>query len=272
MDTRTLRLGGRFTHESDVSAPALVLIEPRDPSISVLESAWSTDPHFPLRQFTDVFGNEGQRLVIPAGRSVFEYSATVLVDDELDPADPSAPQISPDELPDEALSFLWPSRYCQSDLLMGDAWRLFGTKPPDYQRVVDISDYVHGHVAYRVGSTTPDWTALDAFTHGYGVCRDLAHLFVTFCRALNIPARYISGYLPDMDVVPLPTPMDFHAWAQVWLGDRWWTFDPRHNERRKGHVVIAHGRDAADVAMITSFGQPNLTRMVVTCEEAPEHV
>ena len=131
--------------------------------------------------------------------------------------------------------------------------RLAGTTPSA------ISSAFIRSITTRSGSSSTGswWTAKDSFDNGFGVCRDFAHLMVTLCRAISIPARYCSGYLPDMDVVPLPTPMDFHAWAQVWLGDRWWTFDPRHNERRKGHVVIAHGRDAADVAMITSFGQPN---------------
>ena len=133
-----------------------------------------------------------------------------------------------------------------------------------------ICDHVHQHVTFQYGSTTATSTAADVNVTRLGVCRDFAHLAISFCRALNIPARYTFGYLPDMDVPPDPAPMDFAAWMEVWLGDRWWTFDPRNNDRRKGRVVIARGRDAADVAVATTFGGPVLESMIVDSAEVPD--
>lgn len=264
---RTLRLGARFTHVSSVPVHAIVHVEHTDPNVQTLETSWQTTPFMPMTGHRDLVGNLGHRMMLPAGESVFEYAATVLVPDELDAQDPSVRQASPAGIPDETLPYLLPSRYCQSDLLSNDAWRLFGSAEPTLQRVIDVQDWVWNNLEYRTGSTGPDWTALDAFTERYGICRDFAHTMVALCRALNLPARYVAGYLPDMDVPPLPIAMDFHAWCEVYLGDRWWTFDPRHNERRKGHVVISRGRDAADCALVTSFGSPWLKRMIVTCEE-----
>lgn len=270
MSTRTLRIGGRFTHVANVEIPTLVMIEHTDAGVETLESSWSTDPTMQLTSYRDLYGNLGQRLILPAGESVFEYSALVRFPDELDAEDLSASQTPIEELPAEVLPFLLPSRYCQSDVLSRDAWQLFGQKTPGFQRVLDVQDWVWNHIKYTTGSTMSWWTAVDAFNNGYGICRDFAHTMVALCRALNLPARYISGYLPDMDVEPLPTEMDFHAWCQVYVGDRWWTFDPRHNERRKGHVVISRGRDAADCALVTTFGGPWLKRMIVTADEVVE--
>ena len=140
---------------------------------------------------------------------------------------------------------------------------------PGYGRVQAICAHVHGHLAFQYGSSTALSTAADVNAAGRGVCRDFTHLAISFCRALNIPARYIFGYLPDLDVPPDPAPMDFAAWMEVWLGDRWWTFDPRNNIRRKGRIVIGRGRDASDVAMATTFGGPLLEAMVVQAEEEP---
>lgn len=270
MSTRTLRIGGRFTHVANVEVPTLVMIEHTDAGVETLESSWSTDPTMQLTSYRDLYGNLGQRLILPAGESVFEYSALVRFPDELDAEDLSASQTPIEELPAEVLPFLLPSRYCQSDVLSRDAWQLFGQKTPGFQRVLDVQDWVWNHIKYTTGSTMSWWTAVDAFNNGYGICRDFAHTMLALCRALNLPARYISGYLPDMDVEPLPTEMDFHAWCQVYVGDRWWTFDPRHNERRKGHVVISRGRDAADCALVTTFGGPWLKRMIVTADEVVE--
>ena len=270
MNTRTLALGARFTHQAEWPTPAFALIEaPDQDGITLSDRAWSTSgADMALAGWTDLYGNRGQKLTLPAGESVYEWTATAVVPDAVDEQDPTAEQLAPQDLPDETLSYLWPSRYCQSDLLSADAWRLFGGGPRTLQRALDVSDWVHSHVEYRTGSTTSTWSAVDTFTHGYGICRDLSHTFVTLCRALNIPARYVSGYLPDMDIDdPYPTPMVFHAWSEVYFGDRWWTIDARHNVPRKGHVKIGHGRDAADVALVTTFGNPRLTRMVVTCHE-----
>ena len=160
-----------------------------------------------------------------------------------------------------------PSRYCLSDVLADEAWTRFGGLTPGYGRVQAICDYVHNHLTFQYGSSTPLSTAADVNLAGCGVCRDFTHLAISFCRALNIPARYVFGYLPDLDVPLDPNPMDFAAWMEVWLGDRWWTFDPRNNIRRKGRIVIGRGRDALDVAMATTYGGPLLESMVVQAEE-----
>jgi transglutaminase-like putative cysteine protease len=140
---------------------------------------------------------------------------------------------------------------------------------PGYRRVQAICDHVNKHLRFRYGSTTAQSTAVDVNTSGFGVCRDFTHLAISFCRSLNIPARYVFGYLPFMDVAPTAEPMDFAAWMEVWLDGRWWTFDPRNNHRRKGRVVIGRGRDASDVAMATTFGAPVLEAMTVQAEEVP---
>jgi transglutaminase-like putative cysteine protease len=161
-----------------------------------------------------------------------------------------------------------PSRYCLPDVLGDEAWSRFGDLTPGYRRVQAICDYVHNHLTFQYGSSTALSSAADVNRTRMGVCRDFTHLAVSFCRALNIPVRYVFGYLPDLDVPPDPAPMDFAAWMEVWLGDRWWTFDPRNNSRRKGRIVIGRGRDASDVAMATTFGGPLLESMVVQAEEA----
>jgi transglutaminase-like putative cysteine protease len=154
--------------------------------------------------------------------------------------------------------------------MLGDeAWSRFGGMSPGYSRVRAICDHVHDHLTFSYGSSGPWSTAVDVNTSGFGVCRDFTHLAISFCRALNIPARYVFGYLPAMDVPPDPAPMDFAAWMEVWLGDRWWTFDPRNNRRRKGRILIGRGRDASDVAMVTTFGGPLLDSMSVHAAEEP---
>jgi transglutaminase-like putative cysteine protease len=207
--------------------------------------------------------------VLPAGRSSFGYDAVVACPDATEDADEEAPEWAPDALPDGTLVYLLPSRYCLPDLLGDEAWSRFGGLAPGYRRVQAICDYVHNYLIFQYGSTTAQSTAADVNTAGRGVCRDFTHLAISFCRALNIPARYVFGYLPDLDVVPDPAPMDFAAWMEVWLGQRWWTFDPRNNVRRKGRIVIGRGRDASDVAMATTFGAPYLETMVVHAEEEP---
>ena len=263
---RTMRIGCEFNHVAQSAVPASFLVRPAVDT-AMLRELWTTDPVIETARYTDLYGNEIRRVLLPPGQSLVSYYAVVEVPDELDAADPSAPINSPEDLPDDTLVFTLPSRYCQSDMLSGSAWDLFGEHDRNYTMVSAIQDWVWNHLEYRTGSTGSFWTAKDSFESGYGVCRDFAHLMVTLCRAMNIPARYCSGYLPDMDVPPLPTAMDFHAWVEVYLGDRWWTFDPRHNARRKGHVPIGRGRDATDLAMVTTYGSPWLRRLTVWADE-----
>lgn len=175
--------------------------------------------------------------------------------------------MDPALLPDDVLVYTLTSRFALPDVIGNNAWKQFGAMAPGYGRVEAIMHWTSNHLAYVTGSSNPLTTAADAYSAGRGVCRDFTHLMITMCRALNIPARYAFGYLPDMDVVPDPSPMDFHAWVEVYLGDRWWVFDPRHNRRRKGRVTVAVGRDAADVAMVTTWGGPWMQLMTVTAQE-----
>jgi transglutaminase-like putative cysteine protease len=269
--TRRLTVGCEFIHHSEIAIPAVLQVEPlSDQKVDVIDERWSLEPEGPTHSYTDLYGNPCRRLMLPAGRSLISYQATVIVPDAVEDADEDAPELTPDQLPDEALIYILPSRFCLPDVLGDEAWSRFGSSPPGYRRVQAICDYVHNHVRFEYGASTAVTTAEDVHASGYGVCRDFTHLAVSFCRALNIPARYVFGYLPEIEVPPLDQPMDFAAWMEVYLGDRWWTFDPRNNERRKGRVLIGRGRDASDVAMATTFGAPWLESMTVISEEAVE--
>jgi transglutaminase-like putative cysteine protease len=174
-----------------------------------------------------------------------------------------------EDLPDELLHWLLPSRYVESDVLAERAWEYFGNTLPGVERVQAVCDWIHENIAYGVASIQST-TTLEIYQRRGGMCRDFAHLGVTFCRGLGVPARYVFGYMPDIGIPgPFPT-MDFHAWFEVYLGDRWWTFDARFNTPRIGRIAIGHGRDAADVAMITTFGAASLRRMVVWSDEIGE--
>jgi transglutaminase-like putative cysteine protease len=268
MKTRQLAIGCDFTYVSAVPTPVVFQVLPTpSPFISIEGAHWDVEPAVKLRGYTDLYGNPCVRAVLPDGRSRFGWRAVAVVPDATEEADENAPEIAPDDLPDDTLIYTLPSRYVLPDVLGAEAWSRFGGLAPGYRRVQAVCDYVNGHLTFQYGSSTPQSSAVDVNLAGYGVCRDFTHLAISFCRALNIPARYVFGYLPDMDVPPDPAPMDFAAWMEVWLGDRWWTFDPRNNVRRKGRVVISRGRDASDVAMATTFGGPLLESMVVQAAE-----
>jgi transglutaminase-like putative cysteine protease len=206
---------------------------------------------------------------MPAGEQVFRYDALVEVPGEPDPVVPDAVQMPVEELPDDVLHYTLPSRFCLSDELSDTAWQLFGATEPGWKRVQAICDWVHTNIRFQYGTSHSMTTALDIYKQGVGVCRDLTHLAVTFCRALNIPTRYVFGYLPDIGVPPPDAPMDFCAWMEVYLAGRWWTFDPRNNMPRIGRVLIGRGRDALDVAMVTTYGSPRLQSMIVWADEVP---
>ena len=260
-----LHVGCAFTYRAEIATPTVFQIQPSDSRVA---EAWMIEPPSQMRHYQDLYRNLCMRTVLPAGRSTMRYAASVDVPTAPEELDLDAPEIAADDLPGTVLLYTLPSRYCLPDVLADAAWARFGASPPGYQRVRAICAHVHQHLRFRHGSTTPLSTAADVDAGGFGVCRDFAHLAISFCRALNIPARYVFGYLPAIDVPPDPGPMDFAAWMEVWLGDRWWTFDPRNNTRRKGRIVIGTGRDAADVAMATTFGGPELESMTVHAESA----
>ncbi|HCT75052.1 MAG TPA: transglutaminase family protein [Micromonosporaceae bacterium] len=267
---RRVRVGCEFVYVAEVATPTVFQVEPRNAHpIQVTHQEWSVQPQVPVRSYTDLYSNPCTRLVLPAGRCALRYEALVLVPDATEDADEHAPQLPPDDLPDEVLIYTLPSRFCLPDMLGDEAWTRFGAMPSGYSRVQAICDYVHGHLIFSPGSSDARSTAVDVNSSGFGVCRDFTHLAISFCRALNIPARYVFGYLPDMDEPPDGGLMDFAAWMEVWLGDRWWTFDPRNNRPRKGRVLIGRGRDASDVAMVTTFGAPILETMWVHAAEEP---
>jgi transglutaminase-like putative cysteine protease len=228
---------------------------------------WFSEPDLSSSRYIDGFGNLCRRIDVPAGRSVLRYDAVAELEREADPVWPAAPEVAPADLPDQALAFTLPSRLCPSDDLAPAAFERFGEVAPGWSRVQAISDWVHTEVGFSYGSGTPTTTAADVLAGRKGVCRDLAHLAITFCRALRIPARYAFGYLPDIGVEAPYDPMDFCAWMEVFLGGAWWTFDPRNNRPRIGRVLIGHGRDALDVAMFTTFGAAPLQSMVVWADE-----
>jgi transglutaminase-like putative cysteine protease len=244
-------------------------VEPRlDGGVRALEERWMTTPQIGLSRYVDGYGNTCRRATLSTGVSLLRYDALVEVPDAADLQHLDAVELPPEHLPDEVLVFTLPSRFCPSQELADDAWTLFGSSPPGWGRVQTICDWVHREVRFGYLDTSPLATAVDVFHTRAGVCRDFAHLAVTFCRALNIPARYVFGYLPDIDVPASAEPMDFAAWMEVFLDGRWWTFDPRNNQRRVGRALIARGRDALDVAMISTYGGPQLTSMTVWADQA----
>jgi len=262
-----VRIGCEFQWEASGPTPSIWQIRAR-PEECLLSERWVTDPQLGRAFYSDAFGNICDRIILPPGTTTLTYDATAEVSDLPDPLDIYAPQVAVEQLPADSLVFLLPSRFCQSELLYDDAWKLFGHTQPGWNRVQAVSNWVHENVSWQAGTSTPTTTACDTFESGYGVCRDFAHLALTFCRSLNIPARYVFGYLPDIDVPPPHDLMDFCAWFEVYLGERWWTFDARNNTRRVGRVVIGRGRDAADVAMVTTYGAPRLQRMKVWADQA----
>lgn len=270
MRTRRLRIGCELDYLATVETPAVFQVQPNDaPRVTIKHERWTRQPLIATSNYTDLYGNRCMRATLLAGASNLRYDALVEVPDAEDDSDEDAPGLPPALLPDHVLIYTLPSRYCLPDVLGSEAWTRFGAIPAGFRQVQAICTYVHRHLTFQYGSSNPQSTAADVNATGLGVCRDFTHLAISFCRALNIPARYACGYLPDMDVPANPAPMDFSAWMEVWLGERWWTIDPRHNRRRKGRVVVGRGRDASDVAIATTFGGPQLVSMTVRAEEVP---
>jgi transglutaminase-like putative cysteine protease len=265
-----LRIGCQFEFEVAAPVHAVVIVEPHQTEAGrIVEESFSAPNGSPTTTYVDAFGNRCRRLSLPPGRSSFGYCATLTNDAGFDIVDEHAAEVDAAALPAETLVYLLPSRFCPSDELATAACELFGARDRGWARVEDVAGWVNEHLTFAYGSSSPTKTAADAFRDRTGVCRDFAHLTIAMCRALTIPARYVVGYLPDIAVPDPGTPMDFCAWSEVYLADRWYTFDPRnHGQRRVGRTVIGRGRDAADVAMTTTFGQATLLEMTVVAEAA----
>ncbi len=218
-------------------------------------------------EYFDAFGNKCTRVLAHAGPLRFSSSTLIKDSGAPDPVDPYAQKVPVDRLPPETLRFLLASRYCEVDRLSPLAWQLFGNMRSGWATVQAVCDWVQAHITFDYNSANPLKSAQDVYAERRGVCRDFQHLAITLCRALHIPARYVTGYLGDIGIPVQPYPMDFSAWFEVYLGDRWWSFDARNNQPRIGRVLMATGRDAADVAITTSFGQSWLRKFEVVTDE-----
>jgi transglutaminase-like putative cysteine protease len=231
----------------------------------------TVSPAIHLEEYEDTFGNRCTRLLAQPGTLRLSNSTLIHDSGQPDPVDRNARRVPVGELPPETLQFLLASRYCEVDSQLGQtAWQLFGKIEGGWPCVQAICDWVHGNVTFGYNFARPTKTAMDVSMERNGVCRDFQHLAITLCRAMNIPARYATGYLGDIGVPPAPCPMDFSAWFEAFIGDRWFTFDARHNTPRIGRVLMATGRDAADVAITTSFGTSTLKKFVVVTDEVTE--
>jgi transglutaminase-like putative cysteine protease len=256
-----IRIGYELTYECPQPTPMILTLNVHFNRASdlVVPDYIITDPPTPMTAYRDGFGNWCSRVVAPPGDIRLSTDAVVRDSGLPDPVEPGAPQHAVEDLPTETLVYLLGSRYCENDRLSETAWALFGHTPLGWARVQAICDFVHGHLAFDYMQARATRTALEAFEERKGVCRDFTHLAIAFCRCMNIPARYCTGYLGDIGVPPTADPMDFSAWFEAYLGGRWHTFDPRNNTPRIGRVLIAQGRDAADVPLSTTFG-PNVLK------------
>jgi transglutaminase-like putative cysteine protease len=227
------------------------------------------DPPVPVSGYRDSFGNWCTRIVAPTGRTTVRADVRVNDSGQPDIVVPDARQLAVQDLPEETLLFLLGSRYCETDRLSDVAWKLFGNAPTGWGRVQAICDYVHAHITFGYEHARMTRSALEAYYDKTGVCRDYTHLAVAFCRCMNIPARYCTGYLGDIGTPPPYGPMDFAAWFEVFLDGHWFTFDARNNTPRIGRVLIARGRDASDVALSSTFGPNTLAGFRVWTDEVP---
>jgi transglutaminase-like putative cysteine protease len=267
-----IRLG--YSIELDISNPmavvAILNVHPSRVKDLLEPDVVQILPEVPSEDFTDAFGNRCARFVAPQG--TLRLSNSTLIEDpgEPDAIPLGARQVPIEKLPVDVIPFLLASRYCEVDELSGLAWQLFGNTPEGWPRVAAILNWVHSEVTFGYHFARPTKSAVDVSVEKQGVCRDFQHLAITLCRAMHIPARYATGYLGDIRIPPVPCPMDFSAWFEVYLEDRWWPCDARHNTPRIGRVLMATGRDAADVAITTTFGQSWLKSFQVVSYEVED--
>lgn len=260
-----MRLTARceLTLQADDDCPVVAMLRPRSGSAQWLESERCVfDPPVRPTQYVDAYGNLCQRFVIAKGHMRVRWQAVVEAEADI-AVDPAASAVPVGDLPDDTLQFLLPSRYCPSDKLEQRARQIAGHAAPGYAQVEAIRAWIHTHIRYRYGVSTESTDALDTLKEGAGVCRDFSHIGMTMCRALKIPARMVVGYLYQLD------PMDLHAWFEAFVGDRWYTFDATQAKPKGGRIVVAYGRDAADVAFISNYGPLETTSLKTSVELTP---
>ncbi|MCW2303549.1 transglutaminase-like putative cysteine protease [Rhodovulum sulfidophilum] len=260
-----MRIGCRLKYRLTQPTPLIAMLNVHYSRFGDLERAdyLVTSPSVPLESYRDGFGNWCTRMVAPAGEFTLSTDGIFRDCGLPDPVAPDVPQQAVQDLPFDMLVYLLGSRYCDTDLLSEEAWRLFEHTPPGWARVQAICDFVHSSVSFDYMQASATRTASETLAGRQGVCRDFAHLAIALCRCMNIPARYCTGYLSDIGQPEPHPPGDFAAWMEVYLGGRWWVFDPRNNTRRMGRILIARGRDAADVPLTQTFGPSILTQFDV---------
>ncbi|WP_339799811.1 transglutaminase family protein [uncultured Marinobacter sp.] len=267
-----IRIGYELVFECPQPTPMILTLRvhpSRFPDLLVADDMVA-EPPVPMSDYRDSYGNQCARIVAPQG--ILKLSADAIINDDglADVTNPEAGQTAVEQLPDDTLLFLLGSRYCETDPLIDTAWQLFSNNVSGWRRVQAICDYVHNHIEFGYQHARNTRTAWEVFEEKKGVCRDYAHLAIALCRCMNIPARYCTGYLGDIGIPPPYGEMDFAAWFEAYLDGRWYIFDPRNNSPRIGRILIARGRDAADVAISTAFGFNTLKSFKVYTDEILE--
>lgn len=267
-----IRLGYELVWDVPAPTPMILMlyVHPDREGDLLTPQRLRTEPAVVVTDYADSFGNRCARLVAPPGS--FRIWDDLIIHDSGKPeaGNEDTPQHAVEDLPANTLQYLMASRYCEFSRFSDIAWELFGKSTPGYRRVQAVCNWIHANIQFGYQFANPQKTAWETYQDRKGVCRDFMHLACTFCRCLNIPARYATGYLGDIGVPPDPNPMDFSAYFEAYLGNRWWVFDARHNERRIGRVLVARGRDATDVALTTSFGPITLKKFNVVTHEVAD--
>jgi transglutaminase-like putative cysteine protease len=266
-----IRIGYEIAFEVPQPTPMVLMLNTRPERAADLLAPdfIQCSPSLPIHRYHDLFGNLCSRVMAPAGQVTFRADTVIRDPGVLDDENPDAVQHPVEDLPSETLTYLLASRYCETEKLLDFAWSQFGHLPNGWSKVQSIIAWTHGHITFDYLQARATRTAFEGWQERVGVCRDFAHLALTLCRCMNIPARYCTGYMGDIGVPPDAAPMDFSGWFQAYLGGRWYTFDARHNRRRIGRILIGIGRDAADVAISTIFGPNILKTFVVVTKEEP---
>ena len=267
-----IRTGYDLRFETEVPVPMLALLHVRPERQGELRTPeiLHTEPHVPVQSYVDHFGNVCSRLVLPPGSTTLSADFVIADSGKPDAVDLDARQVPVEELPNDVLQFLFSSRYCEVSKLADEAWDIAKHTEPGWERAQAMVSAAHERIHFDYMKASTEHTARSAFDQRFGVCRDFAHLAITLCRAVNIPARYCTGYLGDIGIEPVDYPMDFSAWFEAYLGGRWYTFDARHNTPRIARIVMAHGRDATDTALTTQFGAAKLAYFHVHTDEVAD--